>query len=61
MGFAFGITLVNFFILRPASFAFQNHGLPLLERAYNKVIRLVLKMPILGFLGTIGLLIGMLL
>ena len=58
MGFAVAIILINFFILRPASFGFQNYGLPLLERAYNKVIRLVLKVPILGFLGTIGLLIG---
>jgi len=58
MGFAVGITLINHFILRPASFAFQRSGIPFLERVYNKFIRFVLRIPALVFLGTIGLLFG---
>lgn len=54
MGFAVGITLLNYFLLRPASFGFQNRFLPVLEKAYNRFIRFALKRfnPILFFLGT---------
>jgi len=60
MAIVFVVTLLNFFILRPASFAFQNSFLPLLERGYNKFIRFALKgiVPVIIFMGTIGLLIG---
>lgn len=58
MGFAVGISLVNYFLLRPASFAFQRNGIPFLERVYNKFIRFVLRIPALVFLSTIGLLFG---
>ena len=58
MGFAIAIHLINYFILRPASFVFQKRGLPFLERIYNRFIRGVLKVPVLVFLSTIGLLIG---
>jgi len=52
------ITLVNFFILRPAAFAFQNRALPILERAYDNFIRKALSkaMPYLIFGGTFVLL-----
>ena len=52
--FAAGITLINFFFLRPASFVFQNRFLPVLENSYNNFIRFALKKynPLLFFLGT---------
>jgi len=55
-----GITLLNFFILKPASQVFQTKFLPLLERGYNVFIKGVLYkfMPTLLFLGTFGLLIA---
>lgn len=56
LGFALVITLLNFFFLRPASFVFQNNFLPVLERVYNSFIRFALKIPVLVFMGTIGLL-----
>lgn len=51
--------LLNFFILRPASFFFQNRILPLLEKGYNRFIRFALNKynPLFIFIGTIGLLI----
>ncbi|MCB0640382.1 MAG: efflux RND transporter permease subunit, partial [Phaeodactylibacter sp.] len=54
-----GITLLNIFVLRDASFYFQNRILPLLENAYDWFIRFALKgiNPILTFVGTILLLI----
>lgn len=54
------ITLLNYFILRPASFVFQSRFLPLLERGYNKFINFALTgiTPGIIFIGTIGLLIG---
>ena len=62
--FSFGLVLLNFFVLRPMSFGFQNKVLPILERGYNKFIRWVLKggMPYLIFFGTFVLLfaVGML-
>lgn len=42
MGFAIGLTLINFFIFRPLSFRFQNSFLPKLEKFYNRFIRKVL-------------------
>jgi multidrug efflux pump len=54
--FALGITLVHFFVLRPAAFTFQNKALPILENFYDKFIRAALKVPGLVFGGTILLL-----
>ncbi len=53
-----GITLINFFLLRPASFAFQNSFLPFLERVYNRFIRGALYkfVPGIVFIGTFLLL-----
>lgn len=58
MGFALGITLINFFVLRPGSFAFQNHFLPKLERAYDRFIKFALNgfAPLLFFFGSFALL-----
>ena len=60
LGLAAIITLLNLFILRPASFYFQNRILPVLEKGYDKFIRFALRgvTPYLVFLGTIGLLIS---
>lgn len=58
LGMALTINLLYFFILRPASFYFQNKGLPVLERVYNKFIGGALRIPGLIFAGTIGLLFG---
>ena len=60
MAIALIVTLLNYFILRPASFAFQSSFLPLLERGYNKFINFALSgiTPVIVFIGTIGLLIG---
>ena len=54
------ITVVNFFLLRPASFFFQNKVLPILERGYDKFIRIALHkiIPHFTLLGTFALLIG---
>jgi multidrug efflux pump subunit AcrB len=56
MGFAFVITLVNYFLLRPAAFTFQNNFLPILENIYDKFIRAALRFPFLVFGGTFVLL-----
>lgn len=52
------VTLVNFFLLRPAAFGFQNKLLPILERFYDRFIRGALKkyMPYVIFGGTFLLL-----
>lgn len=52
------ISLVNYFILRPLSFRFQNKGLPRLERVYNKFIRFALTRwrPMAMLIGTFVLL-----
>lgn len=52
------IAIVNFFLLRPASFFFQNKVLPLLENGYNKFIGFALKKynPLFFFSGTVALL-----
>jgi multidrug efflux pump len=58
MGVALGITLVNFFILRGASFWFQEEVLPRLEQAYNWFIKKALYKytPIAIFFGSFLLL-----
>ncbi len=58
MVFAMLIALLNFFVLRPGSFYFQNKILPLLENTYNRFIRFALTgiKPYLVFLGTVMLL-----
>jgi multidrug efflux pump len=59
-GLAAVITLINFFLLRPAAFAFQNSFLPLLEAGYYRFIRFALSgwKPVLFMVGTFGLLVG---
>ncbi|NJN77244.1 MAG: efflux RND transporter permease subunit [Saprospiraceae bacterium] len=54
------LAIVNFYLLRPASFYFQNTFLPILENAYDKFIRFALRgrNPMFFFIGTIGLFIG---
>lgn len=63
-GFALVLILLNFFVLRPLSFVFQNRMLPKLEHVYNVFIRWVLGgvKPYLIFFGTFVLLflVGML-
>ena len=56
LGIVLGITILNFFFLRPASFYFQNRILPLLEKVYDRFITFALRIPVLIFLGTIFLL-----
>lgn len=53
------VTLLNYYVLRPGSFFFQDHIMPALERGYNWFISRVLhrKMPVFVFVGTFGLLI----
>lgn len=60
MGIVSVVILVNFFILRRASFVFQNKILPKLEGSYRKFLNFALskKNPIFFFLGTIGVLLG---
>jgi len=57
-GFATVLVLLNFFILRPLSFMFQNGALPRLERGYDKFISWVLESwkPYLIFFGSFVLL-----
>ena len=55
-GFATIITLLNYFVLRPASFGFQASFLPVLEKSYDRFIRRALKVPGLVFAGTFVLL-----
>ena len=63
-GLVFGLVMLNFFVLRPLSFRFQNRVLPKLEHVYNVFIRWVLNgwKPYLIFFGTFLLLflVGML-
>ncbi len=51
-----GITLLNWFVLRPGAFAFQNSFLPVLERFYDKFVRAALRVPGVVFGGTFVLL-----
>jgi len=53
----FGITLLNFFVLRPSAFYFQNQILPILEQGYDRFIRWALSIPGWIFSGTFLLLI----
>lgn len=59
-GMVIGLAIINFYLLRPAAFVFQNSFLPRLENTYDKFIRFALrgKNPVLFFAGTIGLFIG---
>lgn len=50
------ITLINYFVLRPAAFGFQNKVLPVLETGYDHFIRGALRVPGLVFGGTFVLL-----
>lgn len=50
------VTLINFFLLRPAAFWFQNQFLPILERGYDHFIKAALKRSGLIFGGTFVLL-----
>ena len=54
------VTMFYFFLLRPASFWFQNKFLPILENGYDGFIRFALRgaRPYLFFFGTIGLLVA---
>jgi multidrug efflux pump subunit AcrB len=54
----FILTLINYFLLRPASFFFQDKVIPFLEKVYDRFIRFSLhkKNPIMVFGGTILLL-----
>ena len=58
LGIAIVVSLLNYFILRPGSFYFQNRGIPVLEKGYHLFIKGALKYPALIFSGTIGLLFG---
>ena len=58
LGMVIGLQLLYFFVFRPGAFVFQNKGLPVLERVYNKFIGGALRIPGLIFVGTIGLLFG---
>ena len=51
------VALVNFFLLRPASFSFQDVVLPRLENFYDSFIRGSLKRPFTVVLGTIGMMV----
>lgn len=56
LGIVVGVTLLNFFILRRAAFAFQNKALPVLENLYDRFITLALRFPVSIFMGTVFLL-----
>ena len=50
------VTLLNWFLLRPGAFYFQNRVLPILERGYDRFIRWALRVPGVIFGGTFVLL-----
>lgn len=52
------VSLLNIFMLRPASFYFQNRLLPSLERGYDRFVRAALRIPFTVFVGTFVLLIA---
>lgn len=58
-GTAAAITLINYFLFRPASIYFQNNVVPWMENVYDGFIRFALKgiMPIVIFISTIVALI----
>ncbi|WP_116125938.1 efflux RND transporter permease subunit [Lewinella sp. IMCC34183] len=51
------VTLVYFFLLRPASFVFQDRFLPWLEHKYNRFIGYSLRHSVAMLAGTFGLLV----
>lgn len=59
-GIVFVVTLLNYFVLRPASFYFQTKILPFLERGYDRFIKgaLFKFIPVGIFFGTFALLIS---
>jgi multidrug efflux pump subunit AcrB len=56
LGIAIIVTLLNWFLLRPGAFYFQNRLLPVLENAYDRFIRWALRVPGVIFGGTFVLL-----
>lgn len=56
LGLALLLTLLNWFVLRPGAFSFQNRVLPVLERGYDHFIRGALRLPGVVFGGTFVLL-----
>lgn len=58
MAIAAGISALNFFILRPGAFAFQNSMMPRLEKTYDRFVTFALDgiKPIMFFVGTFILL-----
>jgi multidrug efflux pump subunit AcrB len=56
LAIAAGVILANWFVLRPAAFAFQNRALPVLERGYDHFIAAALRRPMLVFSSTFLLL-----
>lgn len=56
LGITIGISLANFYLLRPASFRFQATAMPALERVYNKFLGSALKIPKTVFFSTVALL-----
>ncbi|MCB9264565.1 MAG: efflux RND transporter permease subunit [Lewinellaceae bacterium] len=56
LGIGAGIVLLNWFVLRPSAFYFQNRLLPVLENAYDHFVRGALAVPGMVFGGTFVLL-----
>ena len=58
MAIAAGISILNFFVLKPGAFAFQNSMMPKLEKMYNKFVTFALDgmKPVIFFAGTFVLL-----
>ena len=58
MAIAAGISILNFFVLKPGAFAFQNSIMPKLEKMYNKFVTFALDgmKPVIFFAGTFVLL-----
>lgn len=52
LGLVIIISLLNFFLLRPAAFRFQNNFLPKLERGYDRFVQRALRFPKTVFFGT---------
>jgi multidrug efflux pump len=57
MGITIGVSLVNFYFLRPASFKFQATVMPALEGRYTRFLNRALTFPKSVFFGTFALLI----
>ena len=60
MGLAALVSLINYFVMRPLAFKFQNNVIPVLENTYDRFIKVALhkKMPITIFFGSFALLFG---